>query len=127
MAYVGDPVPRDDAASEAMVMTLGIVRELGAVTSRWQRHGYDLSYGIGLAYGYATLGVVGFDGRFDYTPIGGVVNLAARLCAHAVPGQVLLDHSTYVTCSGRFPSDPIPPLELKGYAASIRAYSLRVQ
>jgi adenylate cyclase len=127
MAYLGDPVPRQDAAVDAVEMTLAIVEELESVTSRWRHDGYDLHYGVGLAHGYATLGVIGFDGRFDYTPIGGVVNLAARLCAHAEPGQVLLDHATYARCSDRFPSDPIAPLELKGYRSPTRAYSLRLR
>jgi class 3 adenylate cyclase len=125
MAYFGDPVPRDDAAPAAVRMTLDVVRALTPVASDWKRRGYDLDFGVGLAYGYATLGVVGFDARHDYKPVGGVVNLAARLCAKARPGQVLLDHATYAETSGQFPSDPVPDLDLKGYGASVRAYALR--
>ena len=124
MAYVGDPVPRDDAAVVAVKMTRDIVQVLEGVTAEWQRRGYDLGYGIGIAYGYATLGLVGFDGRYDYTPIGGVVNLAARLCAQARPSQVLLDHATYVETSATFPSERVADVELKGYAAPQRVYAL---
>jgi class 3 adenylate cyclase len=79
---------------------------------------------VGLAYGYATLGVVGFDGRYDYKPVGGVVNLASRLCAKADAGQVLLDHPTYAATSERFVSEHLADLDLKGYGAPTKAYSL---
>ena len=97
--------------------------DLDLLVDEWQRRGHDLSYGIGLAYGYATLGVVGFDGRFDYTPLGGVVNLAARLCGGATAGQVLLDHATYAELDGEAVCKPVDDLELKGLGAQ-RAYAL---
>jgi class 3 adenylate cyclase len=124
MAYFGDPVPRDDSALAAVAMTGELAEQLGGVVAEWRRRGYDLDYGVGLAYGYATLGVVGFDGRYDYKPVGGVVNLAARLCAKAGSGQVLLDHPTYAETSGRFASEHVADLELKGYGAPMRAYAL---
>ena len=124
MAYFGDPVPRDDAALAAVEMAREIAGLMGPVVTDWQRRGFDLHYGVGLAYGYATLGVVGFDGRYDYKPVGGVVNLAARLCAKAAPGQVLLDRATYAETSARFPSEHLADLDLKGYGGTIKAYSL---
>jgi class 3 adenylate cyclase len=124
MAYVGDPVPRDDAAIVAVKMTGAIVEAMSAITAEWKRRGYDLDYGIGIAYGYATLGIVGFDGRYDYTPIGGVVNLAARLCAKAGPSQVLLDHATHIETIDAHVSEPVPDLELKGYGTPQRVYAL---
>ena len=78
------------------------------------------------AYGYATLGVVGFDGRYDYKPVGGVVNLAARLCAKAGSGQVLLDHATYAATSDRFASEHVADLDLKGYGGATPAYALEL-
>lgn len=124
MAYFGDPVPRPDAALAAVAMTREIREAMVGVIADWQRRGYDLGYGIGLSYGYATLGVVGFDGRYDYKPIGGVVNLAARLCAKAAASQVLLDHATYAETDGQYPSTSIDGLDLKGYAGQTRAYAL---
>lgn len=124
MGYLGDPVPRDDSALAAVTMTREIVALMSQVTAEWQRRGYDLDYGIGIAYGYATLGIVGFDGRYDYTPIGGVVNLASRLCAKAGPSKVLIDHATYAETSDVFPSDRVADIELKGYGAPQRAYTL---
>jgi class 3 adenylate cyclase len=69
------------------------------------------------------LGVVGFDGRYDYTPMGGVVNLAARLCGKAAASQILLDHATYAELDGAFACQPVEGLELKGLGAQ-RAYAL---
>ncbi len=125
MAYFGDPVARDDAATAAVALAAELGATMSGVVADWQRRGYALDYGVGLALGYATLGVVGFDGRYDYKPVGGVVNLAARLCAHAGPGQVLLDHATYAETSETHASDPITDLDLKGYGTAVRAYVLR--
>jgi len=124
MAYFGDPVPREDSALAAVEMTCEIAGLMGPVVAEWQRRGYELDYGVGLAYGYATLGVVGFDGRYDYKPVGGVVNLAARLCAKAGSGQVLMDHPTYAETSERFASAHFADLDLKGYGAATKAYAL---
>jgi class 3 adenylate cyclase len=124
MAYFGDPVPREDSASVAVEMTGEVGGVMAAIVAEWRRRGYNLDYGVGLAYGYATLGVVGFDGRYDYKPVGGVVNLAARLCAKAGAGQVLLDHPTYAATSEAFASQHFGDLDLKGYGAPTRAYAL---
>jgi class 3 adenylate cyclase len=124
MAYFGDPVPREDAAVAAVEMTREITEVMTGVVTEWRRGGYDLGCGVGLAFGYATLGVVGFDGRYDYKPVGGVVNLAARLCARAEAGQVLLDHATYAATSRRFASTHVADLDLKGFDVATRAYAL---
>ncbi|HSV39626.1 MAG TPA: adenylate/guanylate cyclase domain-containing protein [Nocardioidaceae bacterium] len=124
MAYFGDPVPREDSALAAVGMSCEIAGLMAPVVAEWQRRGYDLDYGVGLAYGYATLGVIGFDGRHDYKPVGGVVNLAARLCAKAGSGQVLMDHPTYAETSAAFASEHFADLDLKGYSAVTRAYAL---
>ncbi len=123
MAYLGDPVPHPEPARAAVRMVTELRGELDGLVAEWQRRGHELSYGIGLAYGYATLGVVGFDGRYDYTPMGGVVNLAARLCGKATSGQVLLDQSTYAEQDGSVACEALEGLELKGLGAQ-RAYAL---
>ncbi|WP_183097846.1 adenylate/guanylate cyclase domain-containing protein [Nocardioides pelophilus] len=123
MAYLGDPVPHPEPARGAVQMVTELRGELDGLVAEWQRRGHDLGYGIGLAYGYATLGVVGFDGRYDYTPMGGVVNLAARLCGAATAGQVLMDHATYAELEGVAGGEPVDGLELKGLGAQ-RAYAL---
>ncbi len=123
MAYLGDPVPHPEPAKAAVQMVTELRGDLAALVAEWQHRGHDLSYGIGLSYGYATLGVVGFDGRFDYTPMGGVVNLAARLCDKAGAGQVLMDHATYAELDGVATCEPVDGLELKGLGSQ-RAYAL---
>ena len=124
MAYFGDPVPRDDPALDAVRMTIELRVPLDALVIDWVQRGYNLSYGVGLSYGYATLGVIGFDGRYDYTPLGSVVNLAARLCANASAAQVLLDHATYAATSAHTGSSLVADLELKGFGSATRAYAL---
>ena len=124
MAYLGDPVPMDDPALAAVRMVSELRAPLDELIASWERHGHDLHYGIGLSFGYATLGVVGFDGRYDYTPLGAVVNLAARLCGQASAGQVLLDHATHAATREEFASAHHADLDLKGYGQATRAYAL---
>lgn len=104
----------------AVAMTKEIAALMGPVVREWQRRGFDLDYGVGLAFGDATLGVVGFDGRYDYKPVGGVVNLAARLCAKAGPAQVLLDQATHAATCASYPSEQISAVELTVYDAAQR-------
>jgi class 3 adenylate cyclase len=124
MAYLGDPVTRDDPALDAVRMTTELRDPLDALVTDWTRRGYHLSYGVGLSYGYATLGVIGFDGRYDYTPLGSVVNLAARLCASASSAQVLLDHAMHAATSAHAASTHFADLDLKGYGSTTPAYVL---
>lgn len=124
MAYFGDPVPHEAPALAAVTVATQVRGPLDTLVEQWARRGFELGYGLGVAYGYATLGVVGFDGRFDYTPIGTVVNLAARLCARCTNGQVLLDHATHVETCEDVLSVYAGEVELKGYDAPIRTYTL---
>ncbi|MEY2426326.1 MAG: adenylate cyclase [Actinomycetota bacterium] len=91
MAYFGDPVPVDMPAREALMTAGEIADELDGFLDGWSTTDARLGYGIGVAFGLATLGVVGFEGRSDYTPVGAVVNLAARLCSDAVSGEIVID------------------------------------
>ena len=91
---------------------------------RWVKLGYDLDLGIGIAHGYATLGAFGFEGRWDYSAIGSVVNLAARLCGEARHGQILIDRRTCAKLEDA-DVDPIGPLSLKGYAQPVPVFLLK--
>ena len=95
-AFLGDPVPNDNAAADAMAMAVAIASRLDGLTPTWSSDGHSLGYGIGLAFGTATIGLVGFEGRLDYTPLGAVVNLAARLCADAKHGEIVIDDALRV-------------------------------
>jgi class 3 adenylate cyclase len=88
LIFFNDPLPCEDAPQRAARLASRCATRCGLVP-KWQRRGHRLGFGVGMAQGYATLGRIGFEDRFDYTAIGAVINLAARLCAEAADGQVL--------------------------------------
>ena len=90
MVVFNDPVPVENPALQAVLMALEMRDAIGALTGKWGRFGHDIGFGIGIAHGYATLGTIGFEGRFDYAAIGTVSNVASRLCDEAKPGQILI-------------------------------------
>ncbi|OLC69032.1 MAG: adenylate/guanylate cyclase domain-containing response regulator [Betaproteobacteria bacterium 13_1_40CM_4_64_4] len=106
------------------VTALEMQAAFGPLRQRWVKLGYDLDLGVGIAHGYATLGAFGFEGRWDYSAIGSVVNLAARLCGEARHGQILIDRRT---CAKLEDADvePIGPLPLKGYAQPVPVFLLK--
>ncbi len=95
MAYFNDPVPCDDPAGRALNVAREIQTDLNELAAKWARRGFTLGHGIGIAFGYATLGVIGFEGRSDYTALGPVVNLASRLSDAAEHGEILVDVRAY--------------------------------
>ena len=90
MVVFNDPVPVANPALQAVLMALEMRDAIGALTETWRRWGHDIGFGIGIAHGFATLGTIGFEGRFDYAAIGTVSNVASRLCDEAKPGQISL-------------------------------------
>ena len=88
MVVFNDPVPVQNPALQAVQMALEMRTAIGALTEKWHRLGHEIGFGIGIAHGFATLGTIGFEGRFDYAAIGTVSNVASRLCDEAKPGQV---------------------------------------
>ena len=90
MVIFNDPVPVENPALQAVRMALDLRKAIGAMIEKWRRLGHDMGFGIGIADGYATLGTIGFEGRFDYAAIGMVSNVASRLCDEAKPGQILI-------------------------------------
>lgn len=124
IAYFNDPVPCDDPAGKAVAMALSLQEPLDGLCLRWARRGFDLGHAMGIAYGYATLGTVGFEGRTDYTPLGAVVNMALRLRDEADWGEILIDGRTHHAVEGRVLADPCL-LELKGFDGQVQAYRLR--
>jgi class 3 adenylate cyclase len=120
MAYLNDPVPCNDPPTTAVEMALALRDPMLNLMNEWKRRGFDLGYGVGIAYGYATLGTVGFEWRSDYMALGSIVNLAARLCGEAATGQTLIDSRTASGLQGRFRVAE-RELLLKGFPAPIRA------
>ena len=99
MVFFNDPVPCPDPAERAVKMAMAMREAAGKLIATWRRHGCELGFGVGIAQGYATLGQIGFSERSGYTAIGTVCNLAARLCAEAKDGQILV--SSRIARSGR--------------------------
>jgi class 3 adenylate cyclase len=88
----------------------------------WHRRGYDLGLGIGISVGYATLGRIGFEGRYDYAGVGAVTNLAARLSSAAEAGETLLSQRAFAAVEGRVDAEPTDELSLKGFSHAVVAY-----
>ena len=93
MVVFNDPVTVENPALQAVLMALEMRDAIGALTETWRRWGHDIGFGIGIAHGFATLGTIGFEGRFDYAAIGTVSNVASRLCDEAKPGQILISRA----------------------------------
>jgi len=125
LVFFNDPLPIPDPGKRAAQMALAMRNAFGALRERWAQNGYDLDIGMGLARGYATLGAFGFEGRFDYSAIGGVVNLAARLCGEAKPGQILIDQRMRAALGDSFVAEAVGKIALKGFAQPIAAFELR--
>ena len=90
MVVFNDPIPVDNPALQAVLMAIDMRTAIGELIEKWRKLGHDIGFGIGIAHGFATLGTIGFEGRFDYAAIGTVSNVASRLCDEAKPGQILV-------------------------------------
>ena len=124
MVVFNDPVPVENPALQAVLMALEMRDAIGALTSKWGRFGHDIGFGIGIAHGYATLGTIGFEGRFDYAAIGTVSNVASRLCDEAKPGQILISPRVLVAVEDAVKVEPVGEFELKGIRRPLAAYNV---
>ena len=124
MIFFNDPVQVPNPAERAMRMALAMRERVAQLIGKWRKLGYELDLGIGIAQGYATIGAIGFEGRWDYGAIGSVTNLAARLCAEARPGQVLVAKRVATTMEDLLEVEPVGELSLKGFQRPVAAYSV---
>jgi adenylate cyclase len=124
MVYFNDPLPCPDPAERAVRMAIEMRAAVGDLMSGWRRRGFDLGFGIGVAQGYATLGRIGFEERVDYTAIGTVTNLAARLCGEARDGQILLSKRVAAAVEGNVTLEEIGNLALKGLSQAVAVYNV---
>ena len=124
MIFFNDPTPIPEPTLQALRMTIAMQFRFTELLSAWRKLGYELGLGIGIAQGYATLGTVGFEGRLEYGAIGNVVNLAARLCSEAKPGQILLNQKTYARVEEAIEAESIGELRLKGFAQPVAGYNV---
>jgi len=124
MIFFNDPVQVDDPAERAVRMAVAMRDQVTTLIGRWRKRGHDLGLGVGIAQGYATIGAIGFEGRWDYGAIGNVTNLAARLCGEAQPGQILLSARVASEVEALVETEDMGALTLKGFARSIPAFNL---
>src|SRR3989442_73003 len=114
----------DQPAERAVRMALEMRERIAELTLKWRKLGYDLDFGIGIAQGYATIGAIGFEGRWDYGAIGTVTNLAARLCGEARPGQVLVSQRVLAAVEDLVDVETVGDLGLKGFHRPVPAYNV---
>ncbi|MCC6194206.1 MAG: response regulator [Burkholderiales bacterium] len=124
MIFFNDPIPLAKPAENAVRMALAIQERFPPLRSAWRKRGFDLDLGIGIAQGYATLGAIGFEGRWEYACIGGVANLAARLCAEAKDTQILTNHKTLTRIDDFVEAEPLGDVTLKGIAQPVRTHKI---
>ena len=124
MVVFNDPVPVENPALQAVLMALEMRDAIGALTETWRRWGHDIGFGIGIAHGFATLGTIGFEGRFDYAAIGTVSNVASRLCDEAKPGQILISPRVLTKVENAVKVEPVGEFALKGIRRPLAAYNV---
>jgi class 3 adenylate cyclase len=124
MIFFNDPLPVPDAAERAVRMAVAMRDRAAELAARWHRHGYELDLGIGVAKGFATIGAIGFEGRWDYGAIGTVTNLAARLCGEAKPGQILISPRLLPEVEQILEVEEVGLLAVKGLARPVRAMNI---
>jgi adenylate cyclase len=122
--FFNDPIPCDDAPLRSIRMALAMRQQVQELADGWQRRGHELAFAVGIAQGYATLGRIGYAGRFDYAAIGSVTNLAARLCAEAVPWQILVTQRVNAAAEDQVVSRLVGELSLPGFSRPIRTFDV---
>src|SRR6266513_2349252 len=125
MIIFNDPFPVDRPAERAARMAMALQRAFDPIARAWAKLGHDVGLGIGIAQGEATLGVIGFEQRWEYAAIGNVPNLAARLCGAARAGEIILDAQTETAIAQIVDTDPVGPLTLRGFAQPVAAFRLK--
>jgi class 3 adenylate cyclase len=105
-------------------MAVAMRERVGELAGAWRKRGHALGFGVGIALGYATLGKIGFEGRFDYGAIGTVTNLAARLCSEAQGGQILLSQRVYTAAEELLEAEPVGEFTLKGLHRPVAVYNV---
>jgi class 3 adenylate cyclase len=124
MVFFNDPIACEEPVLDAVRLALEIRAAFNRIREPWRRLGHPIGLGVAIASGYATLGLVGFQGRADYTAIGGAVNIAARICDRAVDGQILMSHRAFLDVERMVDAEPLGALELKGVRNEVQVYSV---
>jgi class 3 adenylate cyclase/CheY-like chemotaxis protein len=125
MVFFNDPVVVPDPAQRAIRMAVAMRDVVAGLSAGWRKRGWDLGLGVGVSQGYATIGAIGFEGRWDYGAIGSVTNLAARLCGEAGAGQILISAKVAGVVEDLIDAEDVGPLALKGLARPVRIWNVR--
>jgi class 3 adenylate cyclase len=124
MVFFNDPVPVLDPAERAVRMALAMRKRVEELTVKWRKRGYELDFGVGIAQGYATIGAIGFEGRWDYGAIGTVTNLASRLCGEAKASQILVSSRVAGAVEELIDAEEIGPIALKGLLKPVPTFNV---
>ena len=125
MIFFNDPLPVEHPAARAVRMALALQEAFTPISAAWSKLGHEVGLGIGIAQGETTLGVIGFEQRWEYAAIGNVPNLAARLCGAAHAGEILLDAQTEQDIAHMSETELVGPLELRGFKHPVPAFRLK--
>ena len=125
LVLFNDPLPCADPSARAVRMAVEMCEQVAKLAARWRSQGHELGFGIGIAHGYATLGCVGFEGRFQYSATGTVPNLASRLCDEARNGQILVDAKVHAQVKGLAEVESVGELRLKGFHRPVKVFNVR--
>ncbi len=124
MVLFNDPLPCPDPSLRAVRMAVEMRARIAELSAKWRKRGHELGFGVGIAQGYATLGRIGFEERFEYAAIGTVVNLAARLCGEARSGQILVDGKVHTAIESLGGTEPVGELVLKGIHRAVPTFNV---
>jgi adenylate cyclase len=124
MIFFNDPVPIAKPAEQAVRMTVAMREQVKELTAKWRKLGHELDFGVGIAQGYATIGAIGYEGRWEYGAIGSVPNMAARLCGEAKPGEILVTQRLLGNVDELVESEPVGELSLKGFHRPVPAFRI---
>ncbi len=124
MIIFNDPLPCDDPAGDAVRMAVAMRERMRDLCGQWRKLGHRLGFGVGVSLGYATVGVVGFEGRYDYTANGSAVNLAARLADGAGDGEILISQRVHTAIDGTVPTEAIGERSFKGFREPVPVFSV---
>jgi len=114
-----DPLPCPDPALRAVRLAVEMREGVASLARSWAARGHAIGFGVGVAQGYATLGQIGFEGRSDYTAMGTVINLAARLCDMAESGQILVTRRIVAAVENAARVEPLGDFAVKGLARPV--------
>jgi adenylate cyclase len=125
MVFFNDPLPCDDPALRAIRMAVAMRSRIQDLSTEWKRRGHDLGFSVGIAQGFATMGRIGFEGRYDYAAIGSVTNLASRLCSAATQDQILVTQRVHGAAQDYLVSDSLGEITLRGFIRPVNVYDIR--